>query len=93
MLISLGPLKLISTRFVARVRPEEAELAIQLAPNGEASRVLTAIEQYGGQVSHVEFGDERTVDVTLRASRRAESARVAEEVNKLDDVERVQWRP
>ena len=53
----------------------------------------SAIEEHGGRISHVEFGDERTVDVTLRASRRAESARVAEEVNKLDDVERVQWRP
>jgi putative Mg2+ transporter-C (MgtC) family protein len=93
VLVSLGPLKLISTRLVARVRPEEAELAIQLVPDGQASRVLAAIEAHGGQVSQVEFGDERTVDVTLRASRRAESARVAEEVNKLDDVERVQWRP
>ena len=93
VLISLGPLKLISTRLVSRVRPEEAELAIQLVPDGEASRVLSAIEEHGGQISQVEFGDERTVDVTLRASRRSESARVAEEVNKLDDVERVQWRP
>jgi putative Mg2+ transporter-C (MgtC) family protein len=93
VLISLGPLKLISTRLVSRVRPEEAELAIQLVPEGEATGVLTAIEDLGGVISQVEFGDERTVDVTLRASRRSESARVAEEVNKLDDVERVQWRP
>ena len=93
VLISLGPLKLISTRLVSRVRPEEAELAIKLLPEGEATRVLTAIEELGGEISHVQFGDERTVDVTLRASRRAESARVAEEVNKLDDVEGVQWRP
>ncbi len=55
--------------------------------------MLSAIEDLGGQISQVEFGDERTVDVTLRASRRVESARVAEGVNKLDDVERVQWRP
>ena len=93
VLISLGPLKLISTRLVARVRPEEAELAIQLVPDGDATRVLSAIEELGGLISQVEFGDERTIDVTLRASRRAESARVAEEVNKLDQVERVQWRP
>ena len=93
VLVSLGPLKLISTRLVARVRPEEAELAIRLAPEGVAARVLEAIEVAGGRISQVEFGDERTVDVTLRASRRAESARVAEEVNKLDDVERLQWRP
>ena len=93
VLISLGPLRLISTRLVARVRPEEAELAIALVPDGDATRVLSAIEELGGQISQVGFGDERTIDVTLRASRRAESARVAEEVNKLDDVERVQWRP
>ncbi len=93
VLISLGPLKLISSRLVARVRPEEAELAIVLVHDGDATSVLSAIEELGGQVSQVEFGDERTIDVTLRASRRVESARVAEEVNKLDDVERVQWRP
>ena len=45
------------------------------------------------QISHVEFGDDRTVDVVLRASRRSESARVAEKVNELADVEHVQWRP
>jgi putative Mg2+ transporter-C (MgtC) family protein len=93
VLVSLGPLKLVSTRLVARVRPEEAELGIRLAPGGDATRVLEQIEQAGGNVSHVEFGDERTIDVILQASRRTESARVAVEVNKLDDVERVQWRP
>jgi len=93
VLVSLGPLRLVSSRFVARVRPEEAELGIRLAPEGEATRVLELIEELGGQIAHVEFGDDRTVDVVLRASRRSESARVAEKVNELDDVERVQWRP
>lgn len=93
VLISLGPLRLVSSRFVARVRPEEAELGIRLAPEGEATRVLDLIEELGGQIAHVEFGDDRTVDVVLRASRRSESARIAEKVNALDDIERVQWRP
>jgi putative Mg2+ transporter-C (MgtC) family protein len=93
VLVSLGPLKLISTRLVARVRPEEAELAIVLGPDGQGTRVLQRIEELGGHISHVEFGDERTIDVVLRASRRSESARVAERINELDDVERVQWRP
>jgi putative Mg2+ transporter-C (MgtC) family protein len=93
VLVSLGPLKLVSTRLVSRVRPEEAELGIRLAPEGEATRVLDRIEELGAQVSHVEFGDDRTVDVVLRASRRSESARVAEQVNQLADVEHVQWRP
>ena len=93
VLVSLGPLRLLSRRLVARVRPEEAELVIRLAPEGDATTVLTAIEQFGGEISHVEFGDERTIDVTLRASRRSESAGVAEQVNALDAVERVQWRP
>ena len=93
VLVSLGPLKLVSSRLVSRVRPEEAELGIRLAPEGEATRVLDAIEELGGEVSHVEFGDDRTIDVVLRASRRSESARVAEKVNQLDDVEQVQWRP
>ena len=93
VLVSLGPLKLISTRLVARVRPEEAELGIVLAPGGDATRVLERIEKAGGRVSQIEFGDDRTMDVILMASRRSESARVAELLNKLDDVERVQWRP
>jgi putative Mg2+ transporter-C (MgtC) family protein len=93
VLVSLGPLKLVSARFVSRVRPEEAELAVVLAPEGAAANVLARIEQAGGVINSVEFGDERTVDIVLRASRRSESARVAEEVANLDDVERVQWRP
>ena len=55
--------------------------------------MLERIEELGAQVSQVEFGDDRTVDVVLRASRRSESARVAEQVNELADVEHVQWRP
>jgi putative Mg2+ transporter-C (MgtC) family protein len=93
VLISLGPLKLLSARFVSRVRPEEAVLAVNLAPNGEGTRVLSRIEELGGVIESVEFGDERTLDVVLRASRRSESAKVAEGVSKLEDVERVQWRP
>jgi putative Mg2+ transporter-C (MgtC) family protein len=93
VLVSLGPLRLVSKQLISRVRPEEAELAIALAPGGEGSRVLARLEELGGQVGTVEFGDERTMDVVLRASRRSESARVAEQLAKLEDVERVQWRP
>jgi putative Mg2+ transporter-C (MgtC) family protein len=93
VLVSLGPLKLVSSRLLSRVRLEEAELAIVLAPEGEGTRVINRIEELGGRIVHVEFGDDRTVDITLGASRRAESARIAEKVNGLDDVERVQWRP
>jgi putative Mg2+ transporter-C (MgtC) family protein len=93
VLVSLGPLRIVSQRMVSRVRPEEAELAVKLAPEGVAASVLARIDEAGGTVQTVEFGDERTVDIVLRASRRAESARVAEEVSRLDDVERVQWRP
>jgi putative Mg2+ transporter-C (MgtC) family protein len=93
VLISLGPLRLISKSLISRVRPEEAELAIALVPGGDGAHVLERITQLGGQVTTVDFGDERTLDVVLRASARTESARIAEEVSKLDDVERVQWRP
>jgi putative Mg2+ transporter-C (MgtC) family protein len=93
VLVSLGPLKLISTRLVARVRPEQAALAIVLAPGADPALVLDRIEHLGGHVSHVEFGDDRTIDVTLWPSRRSESARVAARVNELEEVERVQWRP
>ena len=94
VLVSLGPLKLLSTR--AR-RPASGRRrrcsAINLAPDGEGTRVLARIEELGGVIESVEFGDERTLDVVLRASRRSESAKVAEGVAELDDVERVQWRP
>jgi len=93
VLVSLGPLKLVSSRFVSRVRPEEAELGIRLAPEGEATRVLSRIDELGARAERVEFGDDRMIDVTLRALRRSESARIAEKVNELDDVEHVQWRP
>jgi putative Mg2+ transporter-C (MgtC) family protein len=93
VLVSLGPLKLVSTRLVSRVRLEEAELAIALKPDGDGAQVLARIEELGGQVISVEFGDDRTMGVVLRASRRAESARVAELLATLEGVESVQWRP
>ena len=42
--------------------------------------MLARIEELGGVIESVEFGDERTLDVVLRASRRSESAKVAEGV-------------
>jgi putative Mg2+ transporter-C (MgtC) family protein len=93
VLVSLGPLKFVSKRFVSRVRPEESELAITLKPGGHGAHVLARIEELGGQVNSVEFGDDRTMGVVLRASRRAESARVAERLSQVEGVESVQWRP
>jgi putative Mg2+ transporter-C (MgtC) family protein len=93
VLVSLGPLRLVSKTLISRVRPEEAELAISLVPGGEGAHVLARISELGAHVNTVDFGDDRTMDVILRASARAESARVAEEVSKLEDVERVKWRP
>ena len=93
VLVSLGPLRVVSKRMVARVRPEEANLVINLAPEGTAATVLTRIEELGGVVDAIEFGDDRTIDVSLRSLRRSESARIAEEVSALDDVARLQWRP
>ena len=55
--------------------------------------MLARIEELGGHVIAVEFGDERTMDVAADvASRRSESAGVADVARELDDVERVQWR-
>ncbi|MBA2461489.1 MAG: MgtC/SapB family protein [Actinobacteria bacterium] len=93
VLVSLGPLRVVSKRMVSRVRPEEAELALNLAPEGAAANVLARIEELGGVVNSVEFGDDRTLDIVLRALRRSESVRLAEELAKLEDVERLQWRP
>ncbi|MCP9486086.1 MAG: MgtC/SapB family protein [Gaiellaceae bacterium MAG52_C11] len=93
VLVSLGPLRVVSRRMVARVRPEEATLAINLTPEGTAATVLTRIEELGGVVDSIEFGDERTIEVALRSLRRSESARIAEQVSALADVERLQWRP
>ena len=93
VLVSLGPLKLVSARLVSRVRLEEAELAIALKPDGDGAQILARIEELGGPVVSVEFGDDRTMGVVLRASRRTESARVAERLARLEGVESVQWRP
>ena len=59
VLISLGPLRLVSKSLISRVRPEEAELAIALAPGGDGARVLERITELGGHVTTVDFGDER----------------------------------
>jgi putative Mg2+ transporter-C (MgtC) family protein len=93
VLVSLGPLRVVSKRMVARMRPEEAELLVHLTAKGAAVNVLARLDELGAAVNSVDFGDEREVAIVLRAAKRAESARVAEEVAKLEDVERLQWRP
>jgi putative Mg2+ transporter-C (MgtC) family protein len=93
VLISLGPLRLLSARLMSQVRPEQATLAINLAPRGDRTRVLARIEELDGEIETVEFGDDRVLDVVLRASTRSESARVADGLAQLDDVEHLQWRP
>jgi putative Mg2+ transporter-C (MgtC) family protein len=93
VLVSLGPLRVVSKRMLARVRPEEAELVVSLTPDGAAVNVLARLEQLGGVVNSVEFAEERRLEIVLRATRRAESVRLAEELAKLEDVERLQWHP
>ena len=78
---------------LARVRPEEAALAVSLTPDGAAVNVLARLEQLGGLVNSVEFAEERRLEIALRATRRSESVRLAEELAKLEDVERLQWHP
>ena len=88
------PAALLSYALVARVRPEEAELAIELAPEGAATRVLDCDRgaRRRDRLRRVRATSARSTS-SLRARRRSESARVAEELTELDDVERVQWRP
>ena len=93
VLVSLGPLRVVSKRMLARVRPEEAELTVSLTPDGAAVNVLARLEQLGGAVTSVEFAEERRLDIVLRASRRSESVRLAEGLAQLEDIERLQWRP
>jgi putative Mg2+ transporter-C (MgtC) family protein len=93
VLVSLGPLRVVSKRMLARVRPEEAELTVSLTPDGAAVNVLARLEQLGGAVTSVEFAEERRLDIVLRAARRSESVRLAEGLAQLEDIERLQWRP
>jgi putative Mg2+ transporter-C (MgtC) family protein len=93
VLVSLGPLRLLSARLMSQMRPEQATLAINLAEGGDRTRVIARIEELHGVIGSVDFGQEGALDVVLRASTRSESARVADGVAKLDDVEQVQWRP
>ena len=83
--ISAAALVLVSLH-PAQVRQQDADLACAARGGGARDRARAGrrgvaralrIEELGGQVGSVVFGDERTVDVVLRASTRAESARVA----------------
>ena len=95
VLVSLWPLQLARTRFVARVRPEEAGSSSSSARSGAAATRARAVEELGGGVESVEFGDERTLDVVAPRARGAtESARVAEVVaDARRRRARCEWRP
>ena len=76
VLVSLGPLKLVSARFISRVAARGGGARDRARARRRRRRsVLARIEELGGTVNAVEFGDDRTMDVVLRASRRSESGR------------------
>ena len=96
--ISLGPLRLDrDARRRARAGREEAELAIELVARRRARRRVLDGDRASSAARSVTSSSATTRDAStssLRAARAGrESARVADEVAELDDVEGVQWRP
>jgi putative Mg2+ transporter-C (MgtC) family protein len=94
VLASLWPLRVLTSRLIARTRGAEERLVVELPPRSGVSAVLAALERAGGRVGsfRVEPGEggNTRVEVYVRApgDRRGQ---VAEEVSRVEGAQEVRW--
>ena len=94
VLFSLYPLRLLGHRIVIRIRPEEGRLLVSLPPGTSAAPVLAQLEHTGARVDSLQIeegANERIVLATVRVPERLRGADLADRMNELEAVRRVEW--
>jgi putative Mg2+ transporter-C (MgtC) family protein len=90
-ILALWPLRIGAHFVFERMRPEERDLLVELAPEAGVAKLLHALEERHAHVESIEVsdhGDSRLVILTLDSP----SQRLVPELSDLDYVVGVQWR-
>jgi putative Mg2+ transporter-C (MgtC) family protein len=95
VLFSLWPLRILAYRAQVLVRPGEARITLELAPEAGAAPVLATLDGLGVGVESLEIDDtggSRLVVAAVKVADRERSGEVVDALTRLDEVRRVEWR-
>ena len=96
VLVLLWPLRSITHGVLARLRPEEGRLEVDLEQGASAVGVLGALEELGAEVKNLEFDaapDGRRLAVSVRFGSRAQAHEATDRIGGLAGVRGLQWIP
>ena len=94
VLFSLYPLRLLAYRAVVRLRPEEGRLVVTMSPGASAAPVVAHLERLGARIDALQIDEsqtERSLVAEIKIPERASGAEIADGVQELDEVRRVEW--
>jgi putative Mg2+ transporter-C (MgtC) family protein len=92
-IITLGPLRTVSYRFLTRFRPPLDRLLVEIPAGGSPVPIIDAVERKGGHVVSLDVaqeGDRRSIAVDLQLAPGSAPAVVAG-VAEIDGVLEVRW--
>lgn len=93
-LFTLGPLRIVTYRFVRRFRPQLDRLLVEIPAGGSAAPIVEAVERHGARVVSLDVaqeGDRRSVALDVELPVSAEPVAVVAGVAEIDGVLEVQW--
>jgi putative Mg2+ transporter-C (MgtC) family protein len=93
-LLTLGPLRVVSFRFLSRYRPVHDRLLVEIPAGGSPAPIIEAIESEGGRVSSLDVtqeGDRRSVAADVELPAGTTAVAVVAAVADIDGVLEVQW--
>jgi putative Mg2+ transporter-C (MgtC) family protein len=93
-LLTLGPLRVVSFRFLSKYRPQHDRLLVEIPAGGSPGPIVDAIERAGARVVSLDVtqeGERRSVAADVELARGTTSVAVVAGVADVDGVLEVQW--
>ena len=93
-LLTLGPLRVVSFRFLSRYRPVHDRLLVEIPAGGSPAPIIEAIEREGGRVVSLDVtqeGERRSVAADVQMPAGTTAVSVVAAVADIDGVLEVQW--
>jgi putative Mg2+ transporter-C (MgtC) family protein len=93
-LLTLGPLRVVSFRFLSRYRPVHDRLLVEIPAGGSPAPIIEAIETQGGRVVSLDVtqeGERRSVAADVQMPAGTAAVAVVAAVADIDGVLEVQW--
>jgi putative Mg2+ transporter-C (MgtC) family protein len=94
VLLALYPLRIMAFRIVARFRPGDGRLLVELPAGQPPGHVIDEIERLGAHISSLEVsqeGDRRTLEVDVALPRDTRPPKIVSQIASVENVTEVRW--